>query len=373
MSLVTRYDQINLDELKLKETSEGYLEGFAIATRVGVFPYVRADGSVQRELRLPEEVFKDDSINSFKLQPITNDHPSQKVDAENAKNLTVGITGQEVKKDEKFLAPYVKIMDKDAVAAVKAGKRGLSFGYTVTLEKADGVYNGERYDYIQRNIKGNHLAIVFSGRAGESAKLRLDGQDAICVFNNNFNDNQQKMLKKYRLDEKEFEVAEEVAAKLDSFAAEISSLKDTCKEAKQKCDALEGERDALKSKVEAESKKDHSAELAEKVKSKVALISKAGEILKSDEDLSGLSEREIHAKVISAIHPESKFDGKSDEYVAARFDTICDFRKDEKLAKSFEIASENKDSGEEKFDSSELSNAALQNGLIKRTTNKKGE
>lgn len=372
MPEVQRFDQINLDEYKLKETPEGYLEGFAIATRIGVFPYMRADGTIQKELRLPEEVFKQDAIDSFKLQPITNDHPTKQVNAENAKQLTVGVTGQEVKQDEKYLAPYVKIMDKEAVADVKSGKRGLSFGYSVDLEKADGVYNGERYDYIQRNIKGNHLAIVYQGRAGDKARLRLDAQDAICVFNNNFNENQNEnmSIKKIRLDEKDFEVAEEVAAKLDSSAAEISSLKNTVKEKQSKVDSLQGEVDGLKSQVENLNKKDHSAEVAEQVKAKVALIAKAKEILKSDEDLSGLSVREIHAKVITAINPEAKFDDKSDEYVAARFDTVCDFRKDEKLAKHFEVASERKD-GESKDDASDLSNESLQAKLINRTN--KGE
>jgi hypothetical protein len=372
MPEVQRFDNINLDEYKLKETPEGYLEGFAIATRVGVFQYRKADGSIQRELRLPEEVFKQDAIDSFKLQPITDNHPLSQVNADNAKQLTVGVTGQEVKQDAKYLAPYVKIMDKDAIVAVKSGKRGLSFGYTVELEKADGIYNGERYDYIQRNIRGNHLAIVYAGRAGEQARLRLDSQDAICVLNNNFNNNSEHMtLKKIKLDEKEFEVAEEIAAKLDSSAAEISSLKSTNKELTNKADALKGEVDGLKDQIKDLNKKDHSEELAKKVNDKVALIIKAKEILKSDEDLSGLSVKEIHSKVITAIRPESKLDGQSDEYVAARFDTICEFRKDEKLTKHFELASSKK-TEEDKNDNIDLSNEALQADLIKRST-KKGE
>lgn len=371
MSEVVRYDQQNLDNLKLKETPEGFLEGFAVATRVGVFQYQRADGSIQKEFRPPEEVFNEDSMNSFKMLPITDNHPDEMVNADNAKELSIGFTGQEIKKiDDKFMAPYVKITDKKAVQNAKQGlKQGLSWGYKVNLVKKDGIYKGERYDYVQTNIRGNHLAIVHQGRAGDQAKLRVDSEDAICVFNNNFND--QNSMKKYRFDGKDFEVAEEVAAKLDSDAAELSSLKNTNKEQKSRIDSLEGERDGLKTKVEELSKKDNSEEIAKQVQARVSLIKKAGEFFKADEDLTSLSERDIHIKAIVAVQPDSKFDGKSDEYVAARFDTICEFRKDKNLAESFKIASDKKDGDETKTDEAEaLTSNSLQANLIKRSTSK---
>lgn len=374
MTEVTRYDQLNLDELKLKETPEGYLEGFAIATRVGVFSYQRADGSVQREYRPAEEVFNEDSMNSFKMVPITDNHPSVMVTAENAKELSVGFTGQEIKRiDGKFMAPYVKITEKKAVDAAKQGlKKGLSWGYKVNLVKQDGIFNGERYDYVQKNIRGNHLAIVNQGRAGDQARLRLDAEDAICVFNNNFKENLN--MKKIRLDGKEFEVSEEVASRLDSLETDNSSLKDTNRGLTAKADTLEGERDGLKVKLEAELKKDHSAEIAEKVKARIALISKAAEFLKKDEDISGLSDRDVQIKAVTAVLPESKFDGKSDEYVAARFDSICEFKKDAKLAEHFKVASNKTDGVEDKTDeAAALSSKSLQANLIKRSTNKTGE
>jgi hypothetical protein len=362
---ISRFDQVNLDEYKLTQTPEGYLEGFAIATRVGVFSYMKADGTIQKEFRPAEEVFQEDSINSFKMIPITDEHQGA-ISAENAKSLSVGITGQEIKQDGRYLAPFVKITDKEAIRQVKLGKRGLSFGYTVDLVKEDGIYNGEKYDFVQRNIRGNHLAIVNYGRAGDKARLRIDSQDAFCV-NNNFNNNQNSMLKKIRLDEKDFEVAEEVAAKLDSSAAKISDLESTNKELKSRMDSIQGECDGLKSKVEALSKQDHSQIINEQVKSKISLISKAKQILKSDEDFIGLSEREIKSKVISAIQPEAKFDEKSDEYVSARFDTILEFQSNEKLAKHFAVASNKSDSDENQ--DLDLSHESLQAKLI----NSKGE
>ena len=40
-----------------------------------------------------------------------------------------------------------------------------------------GEYEGEHYDAIQTNIVINHLAIVASARAGEQARLNIDGKD----------------------------------------------------------------------------------------------------------------------------------------------------------------------------------------------------
>jgi hypothetical protein len=363
-----RYDNIHLDDTKLTRTDEGYLEGFAIATRTGVFKYMRADGSIQRELRLPEEVFKEDAINSFKLLPITNEHPSQEVNSENAKELAVGYTGEEIKKLDSYLMTKLKITDKKTIEEINSGKQGLSYGYKVNLVKKDGVYKGEKYDYVQTNIKGNHLAIVYQGRAGDKARLRLDGQEAICVFNN-FNNNENLIMKKYKIDGKEVEVSEEVFSRLDTLETENSNLKNTEKELKSKVDSLEGEKLALTSKVDELSNKDDSAEIAEKVKSRIALEKRASEVLKEDEDLSSLSDSEIKTKVIQTVSPEFKADEKSEEYISACFDTILDLKKDSKLAANFKVASNKKDSD----DKSEvaISNADLQRELLSKSTNNK--
>ena len=224
---IIRYDNLNLDSIKLIKTDEGYLVGEAIATRTGVFDYMKADGTIQRELRLPEEVFKEDAIDSFKLLPITNNHPMEGVNSENVKELAVGFTGETIRKEDNYLITKLKITDKQTIDEITAGKRGLSYGYKVNLKKESGTYKGERYDYVQTDIIGNHLAIVNEGRAGKQAKLNLDSQGAICVFNN-FNNN--LTMTKIKLDNKEFEVSEEVFSRLNTLEAENSQLKNDKKD-----------------------------------------------------------------------------------------------------------------------------------------------
>lgn len=358
---VIRYDNSSLDNIRLNKTDEGYLEGYAIATRTGVFQYVRADGTIQRELRLPEEVFKEDAINSFKLLPITNNHPQDEVNAENVTQLAVGYTGEDVRRKDNYLMTKLKITDKKTIDQIKSGKKGLSYGYKVSLVKKDGVYNGEQYDYVQTNIKGNHLAIVYQGRAGDQARLRIDSQDALCVFSN-INNNQN--MKTIRLDQKEFDVAEEVALKLDSLEAEISSLKEVKKELSTKVDSLQGERDALKEQVFQLSKKDNADEIKQLVAQRLDLEKKAQTILNQDENVSLLSDKEIKTKVIMAFSPEFKADEKSDEYITARFDAIIDMKKDLNLAKNIGLTANSQSLN---LIQNDLSSESLQRKLVNKT------
>lgn len=371
MEQVLRFDEINLNELKLIETQEGFLEGYAIATRTGVFLYRKADGSIQRELRTDEEVFNQDAIDSFKMKPITNDHPEDMVNIDNASELSVGMTGQEIKKIDNYLAPFIKITDKKTIQDIKSGKRGLSFGYKVNLVKKDGIYNGEKYDYVQTNIRGNHLALVYEGRAGEKAKLRLDSQDAICVFNN-FNNNLK--MTKIRLDDKEFEVSEEVASKIDSIEAENTSLKKDKKdleksksELQSKLDIMTGERDSIQVKLDEELKKDHTGDIAKKIQERIVLEKKASEFFKADEDFSKLSDKEIKSKVIGLFTKDFNVDSVSDDYLNARFDSIIDIKKDANFAENIKAASNKTDSNQSHV---ALSNSELQKELFKQSTKK---
>ena len=51
--------------------------------------------------------------------------------------------------------------------------RELSCGYNLRLDETPGVWEGQPYDAIQRDIEINHLALVDKARAGEQARLNL--------------------------------------------------------------------------------------------------------------------------------------------------------------------------------------------------------
>lgn len=159
---------------RVTKTPEGYLRGDAVVTRTGVLKYQNADGSIRAELRHPDDVLND-SLKSLRMVPITVNHPDEPVNVANAARYVVGSTGEYVRSDGNNVLVSLTITHKDAIAAVQGGKRELSLGYTLDLIREDGVFEGERYTHRQTNIAYNHLAIVDVARAGQAARLNLDG------------------------------------------------------------------------------------------------------------------------------------------------------------------------------------------------------
>jgi len=152
-------------------TPEGFLlcKDVPIA-RTGVMLY--ADGEVPvdadkdglaRVERNPEEVFAPATIASFEGKPVTDDHPDEGVNPDNWKQLAVG-TVQNVRRGEGILDDLLLadllITDKDAIEAVRDGKREVSCGYDADYEQ---VAPGRG---SQHNILGNHVALVERGRCG---------------------------------------------------------------------------------------------------------------------------------------------------------------------------------------------------------------
>ena len=78
---VLRLDSIPLDETYW--TKEGYLMDHPVVTSTGIFEYQNPDGTVRRELRLPEEVFDPASLASYKGKPVILTHEAGVVDKRN--------------------------------------------------------------------------------------------------------------------------------------------------------------------------------------------------------------------------------------------------------------------------------------------------
>jgi len=160
---------------KPTKLANGWLRLDGRLTRTGVFTYRLPDGSMRRELRLADEVFRDDTLQSFALVPVTDEHPPAFLDASNTKEFARGAVAGALRRDGNFVAGEMLVTDAELIAKLEGGKaREISCGYTCDLEESAGEFDGERYDAIQRNIRGNHVAIVERGRAGPEARVRMD-------------------------------------------------------------------------------------------------------------------------------------------------------------------------------------------------------
>ena len=167
-----RFDSIPLGETYF--TPEGYLIDNPILTRVGIFEYHNPDGTIRRELRLPEEVFAAESLASYKGKPVILTHEAGLVDVDNVQQEHIGTILSEGIQDGDNVRAQIVIHDAESL---DYGLRELSLGYTQTPDETPGAWNGQPYDAIQRNIQINHLALVEKARAGEQARLNIDGEE----------------------------------------------------------------------------------------------------------------------------------------------------------------------------------------------------
>lgn len=170
---VERLDSIQLDGTYF--TDEGYLIDHPIVTSIGIFEYANPDGSIRRELRLPEEVFAKESLDSYKGKPIIITHDAGMVTNENVDDEIIGTILSPGYQDGEHVRAEIVIHNTNALKECEL--RELSLGYSLESEDSPGEWEGKPYDCIQRNIRINHLALVQNARAGESARLNVDGKD----------------------------------------------------------------------------------------------------------------------------------------------------------------------------------------------------
>jgi hypothetical protein len=227
-------------------------------------------------------------------------------------------------------------------------------GYTCDLEAAQpgAAWCGIEYDFIQRNIRYNHCAIVDAARAGDNAKieLRADSEDAVLedvVFYKK-TDGGTQMLKKINLDGIDYEAEESVIKALNAEKARADKAENDACETKKSLDKkvadfekkvtefekriseLEAEKDTAKEKADSTEKELEelkktsmdSKKMDEMVNAKIDLLhnaEKAGVEVKID-----MADSDIKKAVIAKVFPNAKFDGKDEVYVQARYDATIE-------------------------------------------------
>lgn len=172
-----RVDSVKVDT---HSSREGFFYDEPILTRTGIFDYKNPDGSIRRELRLPEQVFDPESLSSYQGKPVVITHDAGEINKDNVRWEQVGNILTEGYRDGDTVRAKIVINDIDSVKS--SGLRELSLGYFNDLIEKPGEWNGQHYDAIQTNIRVNHLAVVAVARAGDAARLNLDSKDQKGVF-----------------------------------------------------------------------------------------------------------------------------------------------------------------------------------------------
>lgn len=162
-------------------TEEGYLIVPSTLARTGVQEYrafelgLDADGmdpmKVIRLHRPADEVFNPASMASFENKPVTLGHPDKPVTSDNWAELAKGDV-RDVRRAGDLMTGKITVKSRSAIDAIEAGTVELSNGYTFKIDMVPGTApDGQAYDGIQRNIRGNHVALVDSARCGSVCRL----------------------------------------------------------------------------------------------------------------------------------------------------------------------------------------------------------
>lgn len=304
--------------------------------RSGVYRYRNADGSERLEYRPPAQVHSKASYDTFKLVPVTNDHPPVMITADNARQYSVGAVGENIRRDGDWVVATLVVHDAATIADMVAGKNQVSNGYDCDLVMQAGTTpEGERYDAMQTNIVGNHTAIVSNARAGNDAAARMD---AAAMIDN---------PRPCRTDGAIMDLAQALAAlaaaneKIGAVTARADKLETDSKVEKARADKAEAERDAAKEAAVADAKARKDAEdgVGARVDARIALEVGARKVLGARCDaaegtdgainLRTLTDRQVKLSVIEHV-TGAKCDvdaaGKvrTDEYINARFDAAIE-------------------------------------------------
>ena len=303
-------------------TDNGYLLVTATFARSGFQKRLGAEISpafvstkLYTELRTKEEVLKD--IERWEKVLLTNDHPTEQLNPNNTKALAVGNPLGKVKVEEGenlFLTLDFLVYDAETIAEIEAGKTELSAGYTYDLEAVEG----EEYDFLQKSIVPNHIALVHRGRCGASCSIANDEDPTSTQKENTMKEiifyillNGKKTVFKKE------EVAQDQAQALQTLADELFEKQEAqAKELQMKLDELQAKLDnAPKPATDADIQ--NAIEVKAKELSSVLLVASDCAI-----ETDGKTAQELKKEVVAKLNPALALDGKSDEYLNASYDNL---------------------------------------------------
>ena len=368
-----RYDQAY--PVTFETTPQGFMRVSGRFTRVGVLVYEYRDektGEVRRrrELRHPDEVFNADSLKTLVDAPITDLHPVEFVNLDNARDVSRGHVSS-AQPTGRFVSGDGIIDSPELVSKMQEGARcECSPGYRTRLDFTPGEWDGEKYDAIQRDIVYNHLAIGPVGWGRSGSDVRLDGAvasedgvglDAIGRVGVEIEsaDTESSVVSDDgdTMDTKTIKVSG-IECRVDAAHAQV--IEKTVSELSQKCDSLTGELEkiradhaiAAKRADDAETKhKEYVEQESARVDAAIALRIDALRVLTEDET-GGASGRKLQELVVAkSFKMDAKeLEDKHDEYIAGLFQHAVSTAKTENKALDDAV----KNTTETKTDSSDI-------------------
>lgn len=338
--MLTRYDTAPINRVTQDaQTGFVHITNVPIAI-VGVFPYIKADGSVEMEAKLPTELLSEVTVDSANSKPVTDNHPDELVTQVNASKYMKGFTATNAHVENDALKVDMTITDKSLINEINKGKQELSIGFETEVVPKKGEYKGVAYDSVQRNIQINHVAVVEQGRAGHSVRLLGDSAEMIEQDANQKKGKQMETTK-VRLDGADVTVATadadkiikldadnadkakkiaELEAQIEEKKKELDELKGEAEEEKKNADEAQAKADAAEKELDS-LKKEYSGDAMQKaVNDRLNLVGKVKPYLGDSYDFNGKTDKQLKLDTITALDSSIDLKDKSDDYINAYFD-----------------------------------------------------
>lgn len=307
----------------------GYMKVPANVARSGIQEYLaeelgitdRQPDDIIKVMRLPQDVFNEDSLKTYKDADVTDNHPDDQVNANTYSSVSVGHCSSVGIKDGDFVKCNLIIKDKNAIDSINNGKVQISAGYTADYVEAN---DNDDYDFKQENIKINHIALVERGRAGAQVKL-FDSQKA------------ETMKTKVVLDGKGKSVEIEDKASAILINDTIETLITKNKELLTDVEKLTATVDGLK-EFQEQNKLQTSDEV---IKNRITEISKATKdaivIAGSNFSCDSLNVNDIKKTALGIKRPNVKWDDKSEAYIDAAFDQALEYNEEKVIVETSNV------------------------------------
>lgn len=176
---------------------------------------------VYNVFRPEEELKKADTVQSLNGVPLQLEHHDDTAEKP-AQYTRIGATGTDAIFEYPYLSNSLHFFNQKAIDLIESGEKcELSIGYDCEIHKEAGEFEGVPYDFVQRNIKIQHVALVECGRAGSDVKVS-DSKEIIL----NSEKTEVKQMDKEKLLQLINELVkagaseEEIKAKIDELTAD---------------------------------------------------------------------------------------------------------------------------------------------------------
>jgi hypothetical protein len=323
---ITLLDRTSYPITQRERTPQGYLKVPGRVSRVGVQVYLASElGELGKFFnnderigvyRPKEEVYKPESLASFDNADITNDHPDGLVTAETFKKVVVGhaiSAGRPCKDAVEFTEVDLLIKDAAAIADIESGKLELSAGYEAEYVHKPGIYDGEYYDFEQRGIRINHIALVHKARAGDKARLYDHSTENVTMYT-------------VILDTgSPVEVADKSTAQLiqsciDGLRKRVKDAEEETEKEKAEAEKMKAEKEKKDEELEKEKEKSSDAAIASRVKDIADARVKAVKIAGKDFVCDSVNVIDIKKAALKKVRKTIDWDKQSEAYVCAAWD-----------------------------------------------------